>query len=252
MEVVSRVEAAVTPRLLRSQLLSQAGFAHAFPMRDASDAELAEALGVDAIVQVKQVHGARAVEASQASGEEGDAIVARAGAGPVAVGVRTADCVPVLVACVRSGDVAAIHAGWRGVVAGVVRAGVESLRASEAPRLAAAIGPCIGACCFEVGRDVATRIAEACGDAGVVDREAGEKAYVDLRRAVRAQLRALGVEDALIDDVPGCTRCDAASFHSYRRDGASSGRMLSAIATRARTGRLRPMRRLRAARRRAA
>jgi YfiH family protein len=135
--------------------------------------------------------------------------------------------VPVLVASVASGDVAAIHAGWRGVVAGIVRAGVERFGARD---LVAAIGPCIGPCCFEVGRDVASQIAGACGETTVVARELGDKAYVDLRRAVRAQLRALGLDDARIDDVPGCTRCDAARFHSYRRDGANAGRMLSAIA----------------------
>jgi YfiH family protein len=140
-----------------------------------------------------------------------------------------ADCVPVLVASTDTGAVAAIHAGWRGVVAGVVPAGVELLRgasalAGQAPLLAA-IGPCIGPCCFEVGADVAERI-------GFVTRRAGDKAYVDLRAAVRAQLRALGLPDEAIEDVPGCTKHEPDRFHSFRRDGANSGRMLAAIATR--------------------
>ena len=206
--------------LLKAAVLERAGFAHAFPTRDAGDAELREALGVESVVQVKQVHGANVVEAG--AGAEGDAIVARAAQGRVAVGVRVADCVPVLVADPESGDVAAIHAGWRGVVAGVVLAGVKSL-ARQSSGLVAAIGPCIGACCFEVGRDVAARI-------GFVARETGDKAYVDLRAAVRAQLRDLGIDDARIEDVPGCTRCDAERFFSFRRDGARSGRHLAAIA----------------------
>jgi YfiH family protein len=190
---------------------------------------------VPGVIQVKQTHGARAVEAADADGAEADALVARAArAAPaaggsegrvcVAVGVRVADCVPLLVADDASGDVAAIHAGWRGVVAGVVKAGVELLAGK---RLVAAIGPCIGACCFEVGRDVGERI-------GFVVREDGEKVYVDLRAAVRAQLRALGVSDDRIEDVPGCTKHEPARFHSFRRDGANSGRMLATIAARVR------------------
>ncbi|HEY8040051.1 MAG TPA: polyphenol oxidase family protein [Polyangiaceae bacterium] len=202
---------------LRSKLLDQAGLAHAFPTRDVTDAELAAVVG-GVVIQVKQVHGARALLAPDAKGQEADALVARRGGG--AVGVRVADCVPVLVADVASGDVAAIHAGWRGVVAGVVRAGVELLGGRE---LVAAIGPCIGPCCFEVGREVADRL-------GFVVREQGDRAYVDLRAAVRAQLRALGVADDRIEDVAGCTKHEPARFHSFRRDGANSGRMLAAIA----------------------
>jgi len=206
--------------ILSSPLLAKAGFSHAFPARDASDASLLAALGVARVVQVKQVHGARAVLASEAEGQEGDAIV---GLEPgVAVGVRVADCVPVLVADEASGGVAAIHAGWRGVVAGVVRAGVERLAPG---RPVAAIGPCIGACCFEVGLEVAEQV-------GFVVHRRGDKAYVDLRAAVRAQLEALGVERRRIEDVAGCTRHEPELFHSFRRDGAQSGRMLAAIVAR--------------------
>jgi YfiH family protein len=187
------------------------------------DAELLAALGSGKIVQVKQVHGARAVLAAEAGGQEADALVARGGSPDTAIGVRVADCVPVLVASTDTGEVAAIHAGWRGVVAGVVPAGVELLGRGV---LLAAIGPCIGACCFEVGSDVGARI-------GFVTRRAADKAYVDLRAAVRAQLRALGLADDAIDDVPGCTKHEHDRFHSFRRDGANSGRMLAAIATRA-------------------
>jgi YfiH family protein len=204
--------------ILRATLLEKAGFFHGFPTRDTADAALLEALTSPTVIQVKQVHGAQAVLATEAAGQEGDALVARAGGG--AVGVRVADCVPVLVADPASGGVAAIHAGWRGVVGGVLRAGVELLGGRG---LVAAIGPCIGACCFEVGRDVA-------GKLGFVVREEGDKAYVDLRAAVRAQLRALGLADAAIEDVAGCTRHEGERFHSFRRDGANSGRMLAAIA----------------------
>jgi copper oxidase (laccase) domain-containing protein len=145
---------------LQSRILQAAGFAHAFPERGEIAIE-GEPPGVGAaIVQVKQVHGAAVVEAREAAGCEADAIVARAGARPVAVGVRTADCVPVLVADRVTGDVAAIHAGWRGVVRGVVPASLARLGGRSGDCLAA-IGPCIGPCCFEVGQDVAAAIAGA-------------------------------------------------------------------------------------------
>jgi hypothetical protein len=103
----------------------------------------------------------------------------------------------------------------------------------------AAVGPCIGACCFEVGADVGEQIdASARRDprwpaaGAVVVRRSGDKAYVDLRAAVRSQLRALGLADANIEDVAGCTKHEPERFHSYRRDGANSGRMLAAVAPR--------------------
>ena len=239
--------------LLRSTLLADAGFAHAFPERSAADSELARALGIDpgqVIVQVKQVHGGDALEVDDEGGadeargpggargpdaREGDALVARAGSRAMAVGVRVADCVPILVADEATGGVAAIHAGWRGVTRGIVANAIEQLMSRGDRRgrlgLVAAIGPCIGPCCFEVGRDVADQIARAAPGARVVATERSEKVYVDLRAAVRTQLAAVGVDPARIDDVPGCTKHEAGRFHSFRRDGAQSGRMLAAIAS---------------------
>jgi copper oxidase (laccase) domain-containing protein len=118
------------------------------------------------------------------------------------------------------------------VVAGIVGAALAALGDSRTPR-AAAIGPCIGPCCFEVGRDVARKIADACGDGAVIAREApNDKAYVDLRLAVRAQLRVHGLNDSHIEDVPGCTICDKERFFSFRRDGEASGRQIAVIAGR--------------------
>jgi YfiH family protein len=242
-----------TSGTLASSSLDDAGFAHAFPERGTGDAELASALGLargEAVVQVKQVHGAEVIEAADVSGRagregregreeacEGDAVIGRAGEAPIAVGVRVADCVPVLVADETTGDVAAIHAGWRGVVHGVVGKAVAQLRQGRGGAgLVAAIGPCIGPCCFEVGRDVASAIADAVRDASpaaaIIARadDAHDKVYVDLRAAVRAQLNAAGV--TRVDDVPGCTKHEPGRFHSFRRDGANSGRMLAAIAAR--------------------
>jgi YfiH family protein len=142
-----------------------------------------------------------------------------------------ADCVPVLVADDETGAVAAIHSGWQGTVANVVAAGVDGLRRElgHAGRLMAAIGPHIEACCFEVGDDVAEKLRACAPGASVVEARANARPYVDLRKIVRAQLIALGIADDAIDDVRGCTKCDAARFFSHRRDRENSGRLLAAI-----------------------
>jgi YfiH family protein len=247
--------ASLEPAILVAENLKRAGFPHGFATRAGGVSEgayasanfgagedaanvaenvrrFAKRVGFDPseLRQVTQVHGARVVDArtlrDAGAREEADALVLGAGgdAGARAIGVRVADCVPILVGS-RARGVAAIHAGWRGVVSGVVGAALGALKADDA---VAAIGPCIGACCFEVGADVASQIATACGEPRVVARREGDKARVDLRLAVRAQLVAHGARD--VEDVPGCTRCNAVRFFSYRRDGGLSGRHLAAIA----------------------
>lgn len=225
--------------LLSSALLTTAGFRHAFTTRVAGDfatlrdpvklreaqERLARAVGFERsrFYQTKQVHGRNVVVAagdpSALLAVEADAIVAEPGT-DAAAAVRVADCVPVLLADRESGRVAAVHAGWRGVEARVVEAALEKVGAPGG--IVAAIGPSIGPCCFEVGADVAARL-------GHVVHKNGDKAYVDLRGAVRAQLVAKGVANASVEDVPGCTRCDADRFHSYRRDGDESGRLVAVI-----------------------
>jgi YfiH family protein len=195
----------------------------------------------NALYEVSQVHGSSihrvvpgvALEVVREIPADGLLAV---GAG-LAIAVRSADCVPILLADPQTGAVAALHAGWRGVVAGVVQAGVASLRAARRGEgvgrsaIVAAIFPHIRRCCFEVGTDVAEALAAASSDRAVVDRT-GNKPHVDLTRAVLAQLVGAGIERAHIDDVAGCTCCEPARFFSYRRDGASSGRHLTAIISR--------------------
>ncbi len=230
--------------VLESPLLAKHGFAHGFSLRhDEPGARMRAHLAPRLVHQADQVHGAAVARAggdpATTRTEKADAVIARA---PHAAGVRVADCVPVLVGDVGVGSVAAIHAGWRGVVLGVVPAALAALAAlasedgegasGTTSRLVAAIGPSIGPCCFEVGDDVAAQIAAACPGARVIARRSGEKALIDLRAAVRAQLVAAGLADADIDDVAGCTKCDSARFFSFRRDGANAGRHVGAIAAR--------------------
>ncbi|HEY6557473.1 MAG TPA: peptidoglycan editing factor PgeF [Polyangiaceae bacterium] len=151
----------------------------------------------------------------------------------LACSVRTADCVPVLIADPRSGVVAAAHAGWRGVVCGILAETVATLerRGAASQALIAAIGPHISCAAFEVSEEVAGALADAAGDS-VVDRARGPKPHVDLRQAVRLQLTRLGLACDAIEDVPGCTYGDPERFFSFRRDGAESGRHISAIVAR--------------------
>jgi YfiH family protein len=146
--------------------------------------------------------------------------------------------VPVLIADQRSGRVAAAHAGWRGVVRGIVRVTVGSLlkQGSQVKDLLAAVGPHISVAAFEVSEEVALELASAAPGVGAVVRNPGAKPRVDLRRLVRAQLTSLGFAEAAVDDVQGCTVSDADLFFSYRRDGAASGRHLSAVVARGADG----------------
>jgi YfiH family protein len=143
-----------------------------------------------------------------------------------AVGVYTADCVPLLLAD-GQGRVAAAHAGWRGTVAEVAKAALAGLMALGAARgdIHVLVGPCIGPCCFEVGEEVAAEFERVAPRA--VLRHLGEKPHVDLRRANLDLLEAAGVRNVTV--LPACTRCDAERFFSYRRDGAGIGQMLSFI-----------------------
>jgi polyphenol oxidase len=235
------------PVALESSLLRAANFRHGFATRalDFRAGAPARAADLDALAlllrfdparlyQVSQVHGGVALAAlgdrEALSRCEADALVSTTA--DDAVGIRVADCVPILLADPESGVVAAAHAGWRGVVAGVLASTFRVAAERGATLRLAAIGPCIGPCCFEVSHEIAAEIASAAGDEGVVARHTDAKSWVDLRRAVRAQLRRSGLDDAHIEDVPGCTRCDAEHFFSHRRDGERAGRHLAVIVAR--------------------
>ncbi|MCS6899189.1 MAG: peptidoglycan editing factor PgeF [Myxococcales bacterium] len=248
-----------------SPLLASEGFAHAFFTRhggvsrgahatlnftaSTGDVEenvhrnLAIAAGflgipVEKLYLLSQVHGTRVVlitgeESREALLQvEGDALLS--GSPGVACGVRVADCVPVLLADARSGFVGAVHAGWRGAVAGVVLQAVEALRsaAPSSPWLLAAVGPHLSADAFEIGEEVAVQMEEAAPGEAVVRRMPGKKPHGDLGQLVTWQLRRGGVE--CIDLVPGCTFQEPERFFSFRRDGVRSGRHLAAIVPRRR------------------
>jgi YfiH family protein len=150
--------------------------------------------------------------------------------------IRTADCVPVLIACTETGVVCAVHAGWRGIVAGVVPQAIGAMRAAHGARpggMVAAIGPCIGRDVYEVGPDVAAEFAKVVGDAFVLPAGGGRaKEHIDCFGAVRSQLKACGIPAESVDGEELCTVATPREFFSYRRDGARSGRMASVVVPR--------------------
>jgi YfiH family protein len=206
------------------------------------DDNFARAAGVLGIPEerayfLSQVHGRALVTLSgdedrQATFHvEGDALTSRAPG--VACGVRTADCVPILLANEATGAVAAVHAGWRGTEQNIAQVAVHALaEGSDARALIAAVGPHISVSAFEVSDEVAERLFVACPMEDVVRRDLGPKPHVDLRRIIRHQLERAGVSGTRIDDVPGCTHDEPERYFSYRRDGKVSGRHWSAIVPR--------------------
>lgn len=217
-------------RALRHPLLVQCGVEHGFGLRDGlSPADL---------VRARQVHGAEvaAVEAGpRASPPAADALVSRVPG--LRIGIATADCVPILLAASDGTAVAAIHAGWRGIAAGVIAAGVRVLRETSGnpAELVAAIGPHIGPCCYEVDRPVIASLAApfaAALEAALHPARPGH-AMLDLGALAHAALIAAGLSPASVGGLAGdCTCCDPVRFHSYRRDGARAGRLVHFIAAR--------------------
>ena len=175
----------------------------------------------------RQVHGTRVRSAvSGGPAPAGDALASRTPG--LLVGVVTADCMPVLLADRRRRVVAAVHAGWRGAAAGVLEAAVAHLRAAFGTRpgqLEAAIGPAVAGCCYVVGAEVVDAFRARTGDATAPAwTRRGSGRHLDLRIAARCLLEAAGVRSVTV--LGPCTACGP-GYHSYRRDGARTGRQLS-------------------------
>ncbi len=215
----------MSPQPLRHELLEACGVAHGFGVRGA--------LEPAGLVRPRQVHG-RVVARLEEAGidrDEADAVVSRRPGRPV--GVVTADCVPILAAGRDGAAVAAIHAGWRGLAAGVVRAGIEALREAGGGDPVAVLGPYIHGDAYEVDAPVLEALRARFGEA--VARAAQPTrpghARLDLGALVRLELTRAGLEPDAIGEVPGaCTFSDARRFHSFRRDGEHAGRLVHHVA----------------------
>ena len=249
---------------LTSRLLSAAGVTHGFSVRtggvstgpfsslnlggSVGDDEAAvrenherlrRAAGVEGrIVTAHQVHGDRVVDGrlqevfapSTPQQEGADAVLALTEG---AVGVRVADCVPILIAA--SGPVAAVHSGWRGTRLQIASRAVRALQraaGADPAGMLAAIGPCIGRCCYEVSPELAEAFRAMFGPEAADDPARTPGPHLDLRYCVEQSLARAGVPAERIEQVGGCTSCDTSACFSHRRDKGRTGRHLAFIQTR--------------------
>jgi|SRR5579872_619387 len=182
---------------------------------------------IERLVQIKQIHSAYIVLAEGHTGVigEGDAVITnRPG---LLLGIRTADCLPILIADPKHRAIAAVHAGWRGTVQEIGPAALGALEQhfeSRPEDVIVAIGPGIGVCCYEVGSEVASQFSKYFPERADWDGAAN----IDLAETNVRQFVKVGVPRAQISQSGICTCCDV-EMHSYRREGERAGRMISAI-----------------------
>jgi YfiH family protein len=198
--------------------------------------DMKQAIGIHdgRIVTMRQVHGDKIVEVSDANIKEaGEADAMVTAKASLFLGVLTADCAPILMIAPEKRLAAVIHAGWRGSLAGIAAKAVK--RFAEAydvapASLEAALGPSIGPCCYEVGEDVVAPLLARWGRlAEDTITSPGAKPHVDLRGLNRAILRDAGLSVERIFELGPCTKCAQDEFFSYRREGKQTGRQISVI-----------------------
>jgi YfiH family protein len=212
------------------------------------------------LAQVRQIHSAiiHRISAVSTHAQAGDGMITNAPG--LLLAIKTADCVPVLVADVKRRVVGAFHAGWRGTVARVVEKGVGEMRrqfGSAPSDLRAAIGPCVRKCCYAVGDEVraefesqftyASELFEEVFDSNAIHikypmlflnqrapghGDLGPETHLDLVAANQRQLEAAGVGPEHISIVEGCTSCDTKRFFSHRAEFGKTGRMMAGIGIR--------------------
>jgi YfiH family protein len=212
----------VAQELLCEPVLKDLGVSHGFGQRGSQVPDLA--------VFPSQVHGIEVLDARRAGGPStipADAVVTSAAG--VSIGIVTADCVPILAATTSGSTVAAIHAGWRGLAAGVIESGLRALRSkSDGEALACAIGPAARGCCYEVDEPVRIGLSDRYRehlDEVLVSSRPGHF-LLDLPLLAARILESSGVRSSQIGTLHRvCTICDAKRFESYRRDGSQAGRL---------------------------
>lgn len=227
--------------IIQSGLLSAAGLRHGFTTRALGDVrasldawEKKCGLSASRLAWVEQVHRAEVKVVCQPPPRAGD-FLGRADAvtssfSQLVLAVRTADCLPILLADPDRRVAAAVHAGWRGTLAGVVENALSVLRrifGSRPERLLAALGPHIRPCCYQVGPEVHVAFLSRFGQRAISSR--GTSLRVDLAQANRLELLRCGVLARHIETLDLCTSCRQDLFFSWRRDGESCGHQMSFI-----------------------
>jgi YfiH family protein len=210
---------------------------HAFCTRTGGDEGSAAALGIPPgrLLTLRQVHGAEVLifeentKAALTYPLPYDAVITNKKG--VALGIWTADCLPILMVDRSKRIIAAVHAGWRGIWRGVIERTVNEMKKtfeSSPADILAGIGPGIGPCCYEVGTDVVSLFQNSHDTPDLLIQEREGRTYLDLSRAAQLELSKVGIPPDNIETIPLCTACREDLFFSFRRD-KKPGRQLSFI-----------------------
>lgn len=182
------------------------------------------------VVRMRQVHGDRIVRVRGAEQEIGDADGMMTDVAGLALAVLTADCAPLLMMHPSQGVGAAVHAGWRGTVAGIAAGAVRAAESELGAGVAGwqvAMGPSISGCCYEVDAEIGEQLESRWGRLPEAWSRIGAKGQLDLRQANRAILVACGVQPDMIFAIGPCTACAEDDFFSHRASCGRAGRQVS-------------------------
>jgi len=205
---------------------------------------VAALVGAEALAMGNQVHDRRVAVVTRADAgrrfEDTDALVSAEA--DVALAVLVADCAAVMLYDPAAGAIGIAHAGWRGTLAGAAAHAVAAMAmvvGARPERMIAAVGPCIGPCCYEVGPEVAAafRAAHAVVADEILAVGPRGREMLNLGQANRLQLVAAGVPAARIEVARACTSCDTRRFYSHRAERGQTGRFAAVIARHARAPR---------------
>jgi YfiH family protein len=180
------------------------------------------------LASLHQIHSDICLYVTGGSGRVGEGDALMTDVPGVRVGVRTADCIPILLVDPTCRAVAAVHAGWRGTAQNICSKTVAAMGrqfGSRPEELLGAVGPGIGPCCYEVGPEVAVRFRDLFPERDDLDRPA----HLDLPLANRRQLLAAGLQPEHVWLARLCTFCSGDEFHSWRREGDQAGRMIAMV-----------------------
>lgn len=191
--------------------------------------------GREQVCAFDQVHGKRVIVARAASWFEHEADATISADPNLLLVVSAADCLPILFHDPFTGAVGAAHAGWRGTLARISAEVVGALQrefGSDPSDLRVAIGPGIGACCYEVSHEVADEFTAAGFSAACFRPGRGERPHLDLVRANCEALARAGVPVGAVTSLGRCTSCERDVFYSHRRDSGKTGRLWGFISAR--------------------
>lgn len=193
---------------------------------------VARSIGTLEVARMTQVHGNQVAEVAKHRLYPGECDGLMTRETGIALSVMTADCVPILMVAPAHRAVMALHAGWRGTVAGIAASGLQSARSSfgiDAAEWQVALGPSIGGCCYEVSSEIADDLQQRWGTMPEAWQPSGRRGQLDLRRANEQILIRSGVPHEAVSFIGPCTACAHRQYFSHRQSGGVTGRQASLI-----------------------